>query len=313
MSTPPPRAVLFSGQGAQKNRHGGGPRREESFRARSLSTGRRPARLAGDAITVFAEPQEAILTPDADLPTRRSTSHRRSRCWLLSSDMTGKPLRFEAAARVFHPGRIHGACGGWNLQLRGRTSFGGGTGPAHAGGLRSDDRHHGHVTGRDAGTGAGNRGGLRCRRGEFELPGPGRPFRRHEGNRESVAGSGQGARSSQGDPAHGGGRVSLPADGLEPRRSWLPYLTAAHLEAPVVPVVANYTAGGDQRRQITSRALECQVCGSVRWEESVRKLISLGVSDFVECGPRRRARRFDEKDRCQCARCVSLENRTTIS
>jgi [acyl-carrier-protein] S-malonyltransferase len=64
-----------------------------------------------------------------------------------------------------------------------------------------------------------------------------------------------------------------------------PYLTAAQLQASVVPVVANYTAevadGADQ----ILRALEAQVCGSVRWEESIRRLIAMGVTEFVECGP----------------------------
>ena len=64
-----------------------------------------------------------------------------------------------------------------------------------------------------------------------------------------------------------------------------PYLTAAHLEAPVVPVVANYTADVTDGADQILRALESQVCGSVRWEESMRKLLALGVCEFVECGP----------------------------
>jgi [acyl-carrier-protein] S-malonyltransferase len=64
-----------------------------------------------------------------------------------------------------------------------------------------------------------------------------------------------------------------------------PHLTAAHLEAPVVPVVANYTAEVTNGADQILRALECQVCGTVRWEESIRMLIALGVRDFVECGP----------------------------
>ena len=64
-----------------------------------------------------------------------------------------------------------------------------------------------------------------------------------------------------------------------------PYLTAAHLEAPVVPVIANYSAEVTDGADQILRALESQVCGSVRWEESMRKLIALGVTEFVECGP----------------------------
>ncbi len=85
-----------------------------------------------------------------------------------------------------------------------------------------------------------------------------------------------------------------------------PYLTAAHLEAPAVPVVANFTAdvvtGADQ----ILRALEDQVCGSVRWEESIRRLLALGIAEFVECGPGAviagLLRRTDPN-----ARCISLE------
>jgi [acyl-carrier-protein] S-malonyltransferase len=91
-----------------------------------------------------------------------------------------------------------------------------------------------------------------------------------------------------------------------------PYLTAAHLEAPVVPVVANYTAeivtGADQ----ILRALDSQVCGSVRWEESMRKLISLGIREFVECGPGRvlagLLKRIDPE-----VTCVSLETYEDIA
>jgi [acyl-carrier-protein] S-malonyltransferase len=64
-----------------------------------------------------------------------------------------------------------------------------------------------------------------------------------------------------------------------------PYLTAAHLEAPVVPVVANFTADITNGADQILRALENQVCGAVRWEESIRRLIALGFSEFIECGP----------------------------
>jgi [acyl-carrier-protein] S-malonyltransferase len=64
-----------------------------------------------------------------------------------------------------------------------------------------------------------------------------------------------------------------------------PYLTQAEMHAPRVPVVANYTAevvdGADQ----ILRALDAQVCGSVRWTESIQRLIAMGFTEFVECGP----------------------------
>jgi [acyl-carrier-protein] S-malonyltransferase len=85
-----------------------------------------------------------------------------------------------------------------------------------------------------------------------------------------------------------------------------PYLTAARLEAPAVPVVANFTADVVDGADPILRALENQVCGSVRWEESIRRLIALGFGDFVECGPggaiAGMIKRIDPN-----VRCVSLE------
>jgi [acyl-carrier-protein] S-malonyltransferase len=64
-----------------------------------------------------------------------------------------------------------------------------------------------------------------------------------------------------------------------------PFLTAAHLEAPQVPVVANFTADVTDGADQILRALENQVCGSVRWTESIQKLVAMGITEFVECGP----------------------------
>lgn len=64
-----------------------------------------------------------------------------------------------------------------------------------------------------------------------------------------------------------------------------PHLANADLHAPRVPVVANFTATVTDGADQILRALEDQVCGSVRWEESVRRLISMGFTEFVECGP----------------------------
>jgi [acyl-carrier-protein] S-malonyltransferase len=64
-----------------------------------------------------------------------------------------------------------------------------------------------------------------------------------------------------------------------------PYLSAAHLEASKVPVVANYTAQVAEGADKTLTALDAQVCGTVRWTESIQQLIAMGITDFVECGP----------------------------
>ncbi len=64
-----------------------------------------------------------------------------------------------------------------------------------------------------------------------------------------------------------------------------PYLTAAQLAAPKVPVVANYTADVADGADAILTALDAQVCGTVRWTESIQRLIAMGFTDFVECGP----------------------------
>ena len=62
-------------------------------------------------------------------------------------------------------------------------------------------------------------------------------------------------------------------------------LNGLKLISPVTPVVCNVDANivstGDQARD----ALIRQVTGSVKWEQSVRLLISKGVQTFVEVGP----------------------------
>lgn len=52
-----------------------------------------------------------------------------------------------------------------------------------------------------------------------------------------------------------------------------------------IPVVANITAEVTQDPQIIKENLINQVSGAVRWQQSVEKLIQLGVTTFVEVGP----------------------------
>jgi [acyl-carrier-protein] S-malonyltransferase len=64
-----------------------------------------------------------------------------------------------------------------------------------------------------------------------------------------------------------------------------PFLDRAEIREPRLPVVANFTAEVVQTPEQIRPALEAQVCGSVCWEESIRKLVSTGIHHFVECGP----------------------------
>jgi [acyl-carrier-protein] S-malonyltransferase len=68
-------------------------------------------------------------------------------------------------------------------------------------------------------------------------------------------------------------------------RGLAPHLAKASIVAPKVPVVANFTAAVTGTPEQIRSALGAQVCGPVRWEESVRLLISRGFTEFVECGP----------------------------
>lgn len=54
---------------------------------------------------------------------------------------------------------------------------------------------------------------------------------------------------------------------------------------PQIPVVANVSADLVHTGQEVSESLVKQVSSPVRWEESVLKMISLGVDTFIEVGP----------------------------
>ena len=64
-----------------------------------------------------------------------------------------------------------------------------------------------------------------------------------------------------------------------------PHLAAAPLRDPTIPVVANATAepvtSADELRELLAR----QLTGRVRWTESVRRMVALGVDTFIEVGP----------------------------
>jgi len=54
---------------------------------------------------------------------------------------------------------------------------------------------------------------------------------------------------------------------------------------PRCPIIANVDAGQVISPGRTVSTLIEQVSGAVRWEQSVRHLLDLGVDTFVECGP----------------------------
>lgn len=68
-------------------------------------------------------------------------------------------------------------------------------------------------------------------------------------------------------------------------RGLAPFLAGAEITKPRVPVIANFTADSVPTPEEIRPALEAQVCGSVNWEDSIRKLLGMGITHFVECGP----------------------------
>jgi [acyl-carrier-protein] S-malonyltransferase len=62
-------------------------------------------------------------------------------------------------------------------------------------------------------------------------------------------------------------------------------LSSVSIEAPTVPVVANVTAEAVSSPDVIRSLLVAQVCAPVLWEDSVNRLIELGVDTFVEFGP----------------------------
>jgi len=64
-----------------------------------------------------------------------------------------------------------------------------------------------------------------------------------------------------------------------------PILEGVSWTTPRCPVIANIDAVEVVTPERTVRTLVEQVSGAVRWEQSVRHLLDLGVDTFVECGP----------------------------
>jgi len=64
-----------------------------------------------------------------------------------------------------------------------------------------------------------------------------------------------------------------------------PELRAMLTHTPRVPVVANVDASPKRDAAAAIDALVQQVSAAVRWEDSVRRLASDGVTTYVEVGP----------------------------
>lgn len=64
-----------------------------------------------------------------------------------------------------------------------------------------------------------------------------------------------------------------------------PAIAAAELHNPAVPVIANTTATPMYSAADIRTELADQLCGCVRWEDTIRYLLDQGVTRFIEFGP----------------------------
>lgn len=63
-----------------------------------------------------------------------------------------------------------------------------------------------------------------------------------------------------------------------------PRIAAAAISAPAVPVIANVSAEAVVTASDVRSALVRQVAGAVRWADSMRRMIAMGIDLFVEVG-----------------------------
>ncbi|MDD5167089.1 MAG: ACP S-malonyltransferase [Candidatus Omnitrophica bacterium] len=72
---------------------------------------------------------------------------------------------------------------------------------------------------------------------------------------------------------------------LEASKELRQVLDNTPVSAPLVPVVSNYTAQPEREIGEIKENLVSQMYSSVRWEESMKFILSKGVNNFVEFGP----------------------------
>jgi [acyl-carrier-protein] S-malonyltransferase len=278
MTTSKPRALLFSGQGAQKVGMGA-DLCQNSASAQALY------QLA-DSRLGWSLSQSSFAGPDATLTETRVCQpalYVHGLAILAAfEDHTGRPLRFEAAAGLsLGEYTAHAAAGTFTFQaglhlvekrgalMQEACSATAGTMITLLGATPEQAQEIATACNVDVAN-------LNCP-GQVVLSGgvkemePVAALAREKGIRKVIPLKVAGAYHSR--------LMAAAATALAP------YLTAAHLEAPRVPVIANYTADVTDGADQILRALDAQVCGTVRWTESIQRLIALGFTDFVECGP----------------------------
>jgi [acyl-carrier-protein] S-malonyltransferase len=64
-------------------------------------------------------------------------------------------------------------------------------------------------------------------------------------------------------------------------------VNAIDIKNPKIPIVANITAGKLSTAAEIKEELSRQLCSCVQWKDSVKTIIDMGVSTFLEFGPGR--------------------------
>jgi [acyl-carrier-protein] S-malonyltransferase len=278
MSTSKPRALLFSGQGAQKVGMGA------DLIANSVSAHAlydlADSRLGWPLSDYSVNGPEAILT---ETRVCQPALYTHGLAILAAfEDHTGRPLRFEAAAGLsLGEYTAHAAAGTFTFQtglhlveMRGKLMQEAcnatvGTMITLLGATPEQAQEIATACNVDVAN-------LNCP-GQVVLSGGVREMEgvpalaKEKGIRKVIALKVAGAYHSR--------LMAAAATGLAP------YLTTAEMHASRVPVVANYTAKVAEGADETLNALDSQVCGTVRWTESIQQLVAMGFTDFVECGP----------------------------
>lgn len=109
-----------------------------------------------------------------------------------------------------------------------------------------------------------------------------------------ISGTAEGVRLASESAKENGAKRAIPLAVSGPFHSTLMRPASSKLavelamisvNTPKVPVIANVTAQPVTTAEPIRQLLIEQVTAPVRWEESVRKMIDLGVDTFIECGP----------------------------
>ena len=304
MTTPLPRAVLFSGQGAQK-----------------VGMGADLVANSPSAQALYERADERLNWPLSEYsftgPANILTETRVCQPALYThglallaaiADHTGKPLRFEAAAGLsLGEYTAHAAAGSFTFETgltlvaeRGRLmqeacNLTSGTMITLLGATAAQAKEIAELCDVDVAN-------LNCP-GQIVLSGG-----KKEMEGVAAAAKERGVRKVVPLNVAGAYHSRLMAGAAT---ELAPLLRTAQINHPNVPVVTNYTADVTEGVDAILTALEMQVCGSVRWEESIQKLISLGYTDFIELGPGAvlgtLMKRIDPN-----VRCLSLESYADI-